>query len=224
MNTPRKLKRFGQKKFNFKGPPGGTYSAGLYSTPHAEALAAIASGFVHLEGAMSSLLGVLMGATDRETPGYILRSIKSPKGRIDVMEDLLQLAPGNRGLDGSFDEMIDEFAAVSKLRNIYVHGLWWTADTPDKEPYLAEGDEHGWGFSVSDKGDLEKMRALIERIWALYKRVVLTCGPMIAQRSNRATGQPSSDTTPETPHQGQPVPEENPPPIPAKPDSRGNRG
>lgn len=89
-------------------------------------LADILTGFVFLEERMASVLAVLLGARDDVAATYVLRAIKSPSGRIDVMKELLEKAPINKKLGDEYDEIIREFRAISTQRNLYAHGRWWT--------------------------------------------------------------------------------------------------
>ena len=77
-----------------------------------------------------------------------MRAIKSPKGRVDIMKDLLELAPSNKDIPTSFDGVISEFAAISGRRNAYVHGLWYT-EMKTGQAYLEESDEHGMAWHSS---------------------------------------------------------------------------
>jgi hypothetical protein len=132
MTTPKKTKRFSavipaDKKGDDQ--PSGNYSGGIHNTEIAVRLANIVANFVHLEERMSFVLAILLGASHEEPAKYVLRSIKSPKARIDVMKALLTEAPSNVQRDSSYDEIIDEFADINNLRNGFVHGIWWTHES-----------------------------------------------------------------------------------------------
>jgi len=182
MNTPPKVKRYTYTKNSFQ-TLGGSYASGLFDPKYSLALAAIVSGFPHLEGMMGHLLAVLLGLDDTEidTAGYVLRAIKSPSGRTDIMKDLLELSPRNVGLGPEYDEILKEFRAVSRLRNEYVHGLWFTHNE-GTEILLAIRDEHGWGLLAAAPVKIEDMELVSVRIWNLYFKVFKTTLPEFQKR------------------------------------------
>jgi hypothetical protein len=64
----------------------------------------------------------------------VFRSIVSNKARTKVMTSLLESAPQNAERDREYDDIINEFAALSNLRNKYVHGLWSTVTDDNDIP------------------------------------------------------------------------------------------
>lgn len=157
------------------GPPDGRYVAILTNGDYAVRFAALLSTFVHLEERMGYVLAALLNSTDHNPAGFVLRAIKSPKGRLDVMRDLLELAPYNADVPENYDAIIREFSQLSRIRNIYAHGLWWTS-AATQEVYLAEENEDGYGFTKARPVTLEELEAAITRIGEL--RRAIEAGPM----------------------------------------------
>lgn len=133
MNTPRKRKRYSpDPPENFMAgivaiaQQGGQIQPGLANPNLALKLALIVTRFEHLEDQMARFLAVLSGA-DWTISGYILRAVKSPRGRKEVMSSLLEFAERNKDLGEEYDQVIAEFAQTAGMRNTYVHGRWWTS-------------------------------------------------------------------------------------------------
>ena len=124
----------------------------------------LASEFVFLEQKMADILSILLGTTTPEISGYVMRAIKSPKGRMDVMRDLLELAEHNKELPPSFDAAIDEFRSINGLRNDYIHGEWWTYT--DGQTYVSIFDEHGFGLVAGKPVGKTELQAVRGRITA----------------------------------------------------------
>lgn len=146
-------------------------SISLKSEAHAIRLAQITTSFVHLEDRMALLLTVLMGTDDNTVAGYIMRSIKSPRGRFDLMKDLLEKAAINRERGAEYDEILREFWSINKARNDFVHGRWYTRGPDDV--LLAKQDEHGLALFQAMPVDIKDMDSLLERIWALSQLLLL---------------------------------------------------
>ena len=132
-----------------------------------KALSRVLTGFVFLEERMASVLAVLLGSTDKVAASYVMRAIKSPSGRIDVMKELLECAPINEKLGPEYDAMIKEFRSISTERNIYAHGRWWT-DIRSNKTLLDETEDLALTLKdsrVVTASDLEK---LDKRMLALH--------------------------------------------------------
>ena len=86
----------------------------------------LVTSFVHLEDQMATVLAVLLGAVDANPARYVMRTIRSPTGRIDVLRALLEECQNNANRDQFYDDVIAEFASINKQRNGFVHGQWWT--------------------------------------------------------------------------------------------------
>jgi hypothetical protein len=148
----------------------GRFANGLLNAAYALPFSAIATMFVHLEVEMDTVLAILMDASDNKTAGYILTAIKSPRGRIDLLTDLLELSPVNQKRPPEYDQIIKEFASVNTARNKFVHGQWWT-NVETNEVFFAEEDDHGFGFFASRPVQPTELQVLVRRIQELYLRV-----------------------------------------------------
>jgi hypothetical protein len=182
MNTPSKIKRWSAAfDPNKVRPSPGNYSGTLANPEYSSRLGMIAAEFVHVEGLMATVLAVLLGNRDPDRAGVVLRAIKSPRGRIDVMQDLLELSPQNNNFPESYDQIIREFSSINRQRNIYVHGLWWT-NVEDGSVYLAEENDNGLGFENARPVTTQEMDQVQARMTALIKAIIH--GPMMDLREN----------------------------------------
>ena len=165
MNTPRKRKRY-------TAPPepmveeGAIYVGVIEGDEYHKHFSRIISGFTYLEDRMTSVLAVLLGDSDHVAAGCVMRAIKSPKGRVDVMLDLLQLAPINAHLGDEYDQIIDEFRIISNQRNSYAHGRWWTK--VDGEVMLDEGGDPREALRVIRIVTIDELTAFSKRILKLH--------------------------------------------------------
>ena len=130
MNTPKSKEptryRGTQIGKSFKAGTEGTWITGIVNPDIAKRFTDVVTHFVFLEEDMAALLAFLLGADDPAPSSYVFRAIRSPKTRVDVMKALLEDAPHNRSRESDCDDMLTEFSAISKQRNGYVHGVWWT--------------------------------------------------------------------------------------------------
>jgi len=65
-------------------------------------------------------------ANNFDTAKLIFTSIINAQTRIEMMRTLLESGVNNANKSADFDALLDEFAKLNKLRNTYVHGLWFT--------------------------------------------------------------------------------------------------
>jgi hypothetical protein len=136
----------------------------------AKMFAEIMTGFVYLEDRMASTLAVLLGSPDEIAAAYVLRAIKSPAARVDVMKELLEGAPINRRLGGEYDHIIREFRTISKERNRYAHGRWWT-DYREKKTILDETDDPNASLHVRRPVGHGELLALRKRMLDLHSAI-----------------------------------------------------
>jgi hypothetical protein len=143
---------------------------GLHDDHAAAIFTALVTEFTYLEKAMDRVFSRLLG-TDDQTASQLCQKIMSPSARIQMMRTLLHHSKRNADKSASYDEMIDEFEAVSLLRNHYVHGLWETSD--DGELYLVRprDDPYALGTLVAKRFDLGEMAQARSRILGLWTRV-----------------------------------------------------
>lgn len=171
MNTPPTPKRYNPKfsedSLVHRGPGGA--AGAIKDEAVAALLAQLVSSFVHLEDYMGWVLAGLAG-TDPTTAGYILRAIKSPRGRVDLLEALLQKAPRNREKGPEWDRLISDFWNVNKARNRYVHGHWWTDH--NGKTWFAPTDEHGLSPFQATELEIADLQNTVDQVGTLLLDVV----------------------------------------------------
>lgn len=145
----------------------------------------IMTGFVYLEGRMASVLAVLLGASDKIAASYVLKAIKSPTGRIDVMKELLEKAPINKKLGEEYDHIIREFRAISTQRNLYAHGKWWT-DFRTNETILDETEDPTTSLHQRRIVAAEELARFDKRIFNLH--VAIHNGPEAELKKRQKAG------------------------------------
>ena len=166
MNTSPKRRRY-------KPPPqidlgkDDIFVGTIESTEVAKRFAEVMTGFVYLEERMASVLAVLLGNSDRIAASYVLRAIRSPTGRIEVMKDLLENSPMNAELGEEYDHILREFRSINAERNTYAHGKWWT-DFRNKQTIIDETDDPNEPLHVRRVVTAEELKALDDRILELH--------------------------------------------------------
>jgi hypothetical protein len=162
MNTKPTIKRHDLSKSLTNLSPPGISTGTIEDAEIAVLLAQVVATFVHLENFMAFPLARLSGCDER-TSGYMLRSVKSPRGRVDLMRELLTKDPRNQDLGEQWDEVLAEFWRINQRRNAYVHGQWWSHG--DGSTWLVEQDEHGLSVLAArtvKKEELHALRAAIK--------------------------------------------------------------
>lgn len=142
MNTPPRIKRHAPTypTGGLMGSDTGSASGSLEDSNIAALIGKIAAAFVHLESQMAHVLANLAG-TDFTTAGYMLRAVKSPRGRIELMEALLQKAPAGLSRGAEWDAMLREFSRLNSRRNDFIHAHWWSG--ADGTTWASIWDDHG---------------------------------------------------------------------------------
>ena len=197
MNTLPTPKRFKgvemSDKYGLHNGSDTSYELGLSNPDYALALSLIVSRFVHLENEMAGVLSILLGLPELSPADYIMREIKSPRARLELMEALLEKAPLNRDRSEVWDKIISDFSGINTARNDYVHGQWFTGAS-DKSVYLAKlrDDQHGMWYAVAKPIPLDDLNALVQSIWDLNQLVWHTVAEIrIAEREAAQAQQPS---------------------------------
>lgn len=174
MNTPksRKPERFVEPKGDgapVAGPPI-FMTRGLPDQKSAALLGNIVAQWTHLEDSMIDVLAVLLGEQGQAAAQETFRAINSSQARLKVMRTLLEGSPINSHRSAAYDEILDEFDALTKLRNQYVHGLWWTehltARRSDPVPPHYGRPEHSRPVTP------EQMEAVLTRIARLDLKIL----------------------------------------------------
>lgn len=199
MNTPKQRKRYAPTwpdfKVTFGDESGGkAFGLALSNPEYAALLGRICAAFEHLEDAMARVLAVLLNDSEENTAGYLLRSLKAPRARFDLMHNLLTLAPQNKDLGDEYDKLIDEYWELGRARNAYVHGRWFTRE--DGVVFFATVDEHGWTFMRVTKADKKDMEKLVERIAGMHSKIMNVAHADLTKRRLRAKPPPQAPEPP----------------------------
>ena len=90
------------------------------------------------------------------------------------MKSLLHEAKSNSGKGSHFDEIITEFASLNKIRNQYVHGLWFT-QTATGKLYISEAtSDEEMPFLARKRISPKQVQNTLKRIVELNQKVRFT--------------------------------------------------
>ena len=190
MNTPAKLKRH-ELPDTFGNAPDGNFAAGIVHKSIGAQFAKFVTTFEELEAHMANVLAVLLGGHDGTTAGYILRSVRSPSIKKDMLRDLLQKAFVNQDLSTDYDDILIEYGAIASERNQLVHGRWYTL-LPDeatgglRRVFLSRSDEHGLAFLLANEFYEAHFEPWFIRLLALIKKITVVAGEERSLRAQRA--------------------------------------
>lgn len=171
--------------------PEGHYAAGIVEKQIGAKFAKFVTAFEELESHMSSVLAVLLGGHDRTTAGYVLRTVRSPSTKRDILNDLLQKAAVNEALTTAYDEILKEYGAISIERNQLVHGRWFTL-VPEDEPtgrrkvFLSRSNEHGLAFFLAEEVQETDFDPWFDRLIVLTTTIVTVVEEERGRRAQRA--------------------------------------
>jgi hypothetical protein len=115
------------------------YQSGIEDEAIDKLVGGILTLWPHVEEMMIPMFAELIGTTDQNSARLIFRSIINNNTRIEVMRAMLQRAPQHRAMGPCADALIDEFHALSRIRNGYAHGLWRTRKKDGK--VFLEGED-----------------------------------------------------------------------------------
>lgn len=177
----------------------GHFTLGVENPTIAEWLGRVITFWPNVEESVVGILDVLMD-DHSPTPRHIFRALINQKARIEIMRRLLKDSAKCVALGREFDDAIDEFEALNRLRNAYAHGLWKTQDNT-KEVYLAtsmEGDDPAFAADRTvTKDELEEAFSRMEALHALAFRLKagqLAPGPVKPSRRKRPSPSGGSGT------------------------------
>lgn len=176
MNTPKKLRRFNYDRYaeNFasNGKSDGPHAASFLNEEAALVFAQFITEFAHLEQTMIGVLSVLLGHDSTHETKYIWNSIKSPRGRIELLRNLLEKSQRNMKQPEEWDKAIDQFDRLNSKRNDYAHGLWFT-DSKTKSLILArtKHDPHHIGFLAAEPFDPTEIEKALQELRKLNQSV-----------------------------------------------------
>lgn len=165
MNTPRTPKRASIDPSKFTAT--GTFYNNV--TPQTAAnLGFVVVAFGHLEDAMISVFRAILGIENRDFSPLAFRSLNSNSARIALMKQVLQNAQEHTNTSTEFDEVIDEFSALSTIRNKLVHGLWTMNNA--NIPYLTNADGKPGSGMMSRKVETAEFQDFLSRCNALITK------------------------------------------------------
>lgn len=179
MNTPRTKPPIRAPKERRVKPgfswPAGSYANAITNPAISQLLGEIGSLWPHVEEQMIVILEDLSRCGARDAARKIFRSIVNEKARIDVLKALLERTNINRTKSAKYDDMIHEFSNLNRLRNTYLHGLWWT-HVETGNTYFSElmDDEHA--FFEAREVKAPELQNVINRMEALYNGIYLFYG------------------------------------------------
>lgn len=178
MNTPRSRPpvRFTNSAAGrqLNKTPLGVREGGLTNERMLVVLGSILASWPHLEEAMIHFMSDLMGTERHVAPArQVFRSVVSSEARIAIMRSLLEEAEINRDKDSSYDEILDEFASLNRVRNSYAHGLWWTSQDDKKLVWLQETSTDPFAslFGKERRVTLKELVGITQRIGALFDKI-----------------------------------------------------
>jgi hypothetical protein len=145
MNTPRskKPKRY-TTRASSEANDEAEYEPGILEPRMAEAMGNILTIWPHVEGHMVFVFGKLIGVGDMGNARLIFRSIINQNTRISIMKTMLEKSPIHAETSDWFDKIVDEFAALNRIRNTYAHCLWLTHTQTQRIYLTEETDSYGW--------------------------------------------------------------------------------
>jgi hypothetical protein len=149
-------------------------------------LGQIVSRWAHLEEQMIMFMGTLLADEHVSPARQIFRSVNSTQARIAIMRSLLEESMHNRDKGVEFDEIIDEFESLTKERNNYVHGLWWTDDANGA---VSRADPaiivETMPFLKAKPVSIKQAQHVLNRMNQLSGRIVTVWGTDLRQRVRR---------------------------------------
>lgn len=139
MNTPKTKK---PKRYSGAEPEddGEEYTRGINNDKMCQYVGYVITFWPQLEERMVAFFADLAGVESEQDARIIFRSIINQKTRISIMRALLEKSPNHKARSEWFDSLIDEYASLNRIRNIYAHGLWYTR-VSDSSVFIEEDAE-----------------------------------------------------------------------------------
>jgi len=162
---------------------------------------------------MISFMSDLMGTDLHLAPArQVFRSVVSSEARIAIMRSLLEEAEVNRDKDASYDEILDEFASLNKIRNAYAHGLWSTSVDEKQSVWLEETstDPFAVFFAKKRRVSLKELIGALERMSVLIEKIYRSTGPQ-ASRPRRVEQPDEADPSSPLPGRSEEPTHQHPP-------------
>ena len=162
-NKDKPLKRWSPEWPELK-TPAGTLTGCIKDEIIIARLGTICYLWTHVEEQMIGFFNDLIGTENSmETARQIFRAIINQKTRIDVMRTLLTHGRHNKNKDQNYDHILDEFDKTNRMRNNYIHGLWWSHE--DGHTYLQSP-------SVDEMGERQARRVTVKELDNYIKRLM----------------------------------------------------
>ena len=184
MNTPKTPKA--PKRWKPKTPrtqlKGGFW--GIRDTSMAAVFGMLLSYWPHVEETIIIVFEELISGEYTLTNEAVYRSsreiflsIRSPSARINVMRSLLEEAHHNKEKNVIYDEIIDEFHSLNKIRNDYVHGRWlWNEDEKILLFWMPTADNL---LNIEPRPvKIEELSLVFNRMVALMEKIRLRHAPL----------------------------------------------
>lgn len=170
MNTPRSKapRRYVQRQRKVEI---GEVDNGITDLQVCSFIGTVITTMPFLEECMVSLFSELTGIDDLGSARLVFRSIVNQKTRVDIMEALLTKAPQHINKASDFDAWLDEFKAISNVRNKYAHGLWFTSKDK-KRFYLQESTNTYAAFDDPREITAVEVTQVVQRMTALLKTLI----------------------------------------------------
>jgi hypothetical protein len=191
MNTPKSgaPKRYTPSRAMFgKGRLRGSFYYGI-PDDFGEVVGHVVVQWAHLEEEMIAVMASLLGDINTSPARQVFRSLTSEQARLKVMRSLLHEAKSNISKSKYYDEVIDEFASLNKIRNSYVHGLWYTHSTGKVLIAEVRSDEEST-FDRKKPISLNQVKHTLRRIIELSRTVGLQTRAEHAESSPKKPAQP----------------------------------
>jgi len=107
--------------------------------------------------------------------------------RIKVLRSILEEGPLNATKDDFYDKTIDEYKSLNKIRNDYIHGLWYTHASG--RLFISERTTDDLHFMEQREVELKEIEKFILRMGAFVQTIR-------RHSHKRRMKQPSSPQTP----------------------------
>jgi hypothetical protein len=198
MNTPRSrpIVRFPNPRGKPRIPtmPAGRHIGELTPPAFQQVLGRIVARWAHLEEMMITFMSFLLGDDLMPPARQIFRSVYGTQARIAIMRSLLEEAHINKSKGPEYDEIIDEFESLTKERNNYVHGLWWTNEDTGAVLRSDPNITSDVGTFLDAKPvAIKQGEHVLTRMDILFGRIIRMMGKRVEEKERLAKPPPPSD-------------------------------
>src|SRR5689334_20639631 len=85
-------------------------------------IGAIVTDYTELEHKMIGVFRVILGIESGEAAALAYSAIRAPRARWEIVTRVLEHDHGHINTSTIYDDIIDEFLAITSIRNEFVHG------------------------------------------------------------------------------------------------------